>query len=235
MRFFILLFLCLSSLVSAKEVLFIGNSYTMQSRAALQNLLKSEQVSWNMTFITKGGFTLEKHLNNPQNIEIMKSKKWDAIILQEQSQTPAYSNFRGGYFGSLKKIQKMYKKDKTPIYLFTSWGRRDGDKQNKKAAPTYEKMQGMLDEAFEEGAKKYKMTELPTNKLWRAVMENDLDLGKTLYKKDGSHPSNKGAYLVALSLYCSLENKTPEQVKYNGDFSSIEANQVKKWASQLTK
>lgn len=235
MRLLILLSLCLSSLLSAKEVLFIGNSYTMQSRAALQSLLKSEQVNWKMTFITKGGFTLAKHLNNPQNIEIMKSKKWDAIVLQEQSQTPAYSNLRVGYFDSLKKIQQMYKKDKTPIYLFTSWGRRDGDKQNKKAAPTYEKMQDMLDETFAEGAKKYKMTPLPTNKLWRAVMENDLNLGKSLYKKDGSHPSSKGAYLVALSLYCTLENKTPEQVNYNGDFSSAEATQVKKWASQFTK
>jgi hypothetical protein len=233
MRLFIFLSLCLSFAASAKDVLFIGNSYTMQSRGVLQSLLKAEQVKWNMTFITKGGFTLAKHLQNPQNIDLMKSKKWDAIILQEQSQTPAYSNLRKGYFESLKQIQNMYKKDKTPIYLFSSWGRRDGDKQNKKAAPTYDKMQSMLDEAFTEGAKKYKMTSLPINKLWREVMETDPHLGKELYKNDGSHPSAKGAYLVALSLYCTLEKVPVSQVRFSGDLDAKQYEEVQKLATKI--
>lgn len=235
MRLFIVLFFCLSISLSAKEILFIGNSYTAQSRQTLQQLLKVEKCEWKMTFVTKGGFTLAKHLQDSKNVELIKSKKWDAIIFQEQSQTPAYGNLRKGYFASLKKIQELCKKDKTPLYLFTSWGRRDGDKQNIKVAPTYEKMQSMLDEAFAEGAKKYKMTPLPTNKLWRAIMEQDQNLGKSLYKNDGSHPSKKGAYLVALSLYCTLENLSPDKVSFSGDLSSSEQKLVKSLAQKVFK
>mgnify|MGYP006135396235 CR=1 FL=1 len=64
MRAFILLLLSLSFSLAAKDILFIGNSYTMQSRGTLEKLLKSEQVKWNMTHICKGGFTLAKHLKD---------------------------------------------------------------------------------------------------------------------------------------------------------------------------
>jgi hypothetical protein len=126
----------------------------------------------------------------------------------------------------------MFKKDKTPIFLFTSWGRRDGDKKNIKVAPNYEKMQDMLDEAFAEGAKKYKMTTLPTNKLWRSVMKKDLKLGKEFYRKDGSHPSAKGAYLVAFSMFCSLESKSPRDVKFKGQLTEDDFKLVKNLAEK---
>jgi len=228
MKFFIILVFMGTVTLCAKDVLFIGNSYTMQTRQTLQQMLKAEGIQWQMTFITRGGFTLGRHLQSPQNIELMKSKKWDAIVLQEQSQTPAYGNLRKGYFASLAKIQKMFKKDKTPIYLFTSWGRRDGDKQNIKVAPTYDKMQDMLDEAFAQGAKKYKMKTLPINQIWRGVMEADSEFGKSLYRNDGSHPSAKGAYLVAFSLISILENKKPETFNFTGQLSESELKLVKK-------
>jgi len=226
-------FLCLNLSVLAKEVLFIGNSYTGQSRQTIQEMLDAENCEWNMTFMKRGSFTLARHLQNPQNIELMKSKRWDAVILQEQGQTPAYPNLREGYFSSLKKIQEIFKENKTPIYLFTSWGKRDGDKVNIRHAPTYEKMQSMLDEGFAAGAKRHKMIALPLNKLWRAVMASNKELGQELYKRDGSHPSAKGAYLVALSTFCILENEKPADIEFRGQLTEEEFTLIKKLAEKV--
>ena len=235
MKVFIFLVVSLSFSLMAKDILFIGNSYTMQSRGTLEKLLKSEQVKWNMTHICKGGFTLEKHLKDDKNKSLIQSKKWDAIILQEQSQTPAYSNLRKGYLSALANIAKLNKKTQSPIYLFTSWGRRDGDKQNIKTSPTYEVMQKKLNEGFSEGKKKYKMKLLPIAGLWEKVRKENPELGRELYKNDGSHPSSKGAFLVALSLYCTIENLDPTKVEFSGDLNSQEAKQVKTLAGKIFK
>ena len=66
----------------------------------------------------------------------------------------------------------------------------------------------------------------------RSVMKKDLKLGKELYRKDGSHPSAKGAYLVALSMFCTLESKSPRDVKFKGQLTEAEFKLVKELAGK---
>lgn len=64
-------------------------------------------------------------------------------------------------------------------------------------------------------------------------MESNKEFGKELYKKDGSHPSDKGAYLVALSIFCVLENKKPSELKFKGQLTDEEFNLVKRLAEKV--
>ena len=47
-------------------------------------------------------------------------------------------------------------------------------------------------------------------------------LGKDLYKKDGSHPSAKGAYLAACVFYATIFEKSPEKIGFTGGLSEDE-------------
>ena len=64
-------------------------------------------------------------------------------------------------------------------------------------------------------------------------MKKDLKFGKDLYKMDGSHPSAKGAYLVALSIFCTLESKSPRKVKFQGQLTEAEFKLLRDLASKM--
>jgi hypothetical protein len=59
------------------------------------------------------------------------------------------------------------------------------------------------------------------------------ELGKQLYKKDGSHPSEQGAYLASLIIYCKLLNLTPDKISYRANLSDAEINVIKDAAKKF--
>jgi hypothetical protein len=52
-------------------------------------------------------------------------------------------------------------------------------------------------------------------------------LGNELYRSDGSHPSQKGAYLAACVFYTTLFGEDPRTVKFNGGLLTAEADLIK--------
>jgi hypothetical protein len=85
----------LASVASAAEkplqVLFIGNSYTFVNDlpGLLSGLAKAargrgiETGQW-----TPGGCTFQQHVRNGKAVEMIRKRKWDFVVLQEQSQVP---------------------------------------------------------------------------------------------------------------------------------------------------
>src|SRR5690606_14119553 len=74
------------------KVLFIGNSYTYSNDIPL--MLKQLAAANGDTLVydqyVPGGYTLEWHTTDNQAIAKIQSDKWDIVVLQEQSQKPAY-------------------------------------------------------------------------------------------------------------------------------------------------
>ena len=97
-KIFLLVLLCALSLQAKTEILFIGNSYTGGIRKTFDQLVKAENADLHVEYINPGGRQLRQHFSNPKVIAKIKSRKWDFVILQEQSQTPAYQNLRPHFY-----------------------------------------------------------------------------------------------------------------------------------------
>lgn len=88
------LLLCLSSISFAtkKRILFIGNSYIYVNDlpTTLYNLALSLGDTLEFDSNTIGGSTLNYHSTDAVSQAKIKQGNWDYIVLQEQSQMPAF-------------------------------------------------------------------------------------------------------------------------------------------------
>jgi hypothetical protein len=196
------------SLESAPQrVLFVGNSYTSGIKGALQAMVgKSPHAGVVMEFIMPGGKTLRDHLGNAETMRRITEGKWDVVVLQEQSQTPAV--FPDAFLDSCRELAGIITKAGARPVFYMTWGRRDGDNRNKDF-DTYESMQAALTKAYEQAARNTRGGLAPAGRVWEQIRKTDPDLGRVLYQGDGSHPSAKGAGLVSLVLYRTLFGAAP--------------------------
>ncbi len=184
---------------SEQRILFIGNSYTAGVSAALQQTLSGpDHPATELQFITKGGATLEKHLNYPATTQAIKDGQWTYVVLQEQSQTPALGgHYTQSFHQSVDQLSRIIKDAGATPVLYATWGRRDGDSKNKAIFPDFETMNAKLTTAYQQAAARNGALIAPVGQAWAAVKKQDQALWHTLYRKDGSHPSANGAYLTA--------------------------------------
>jgi len=218
----------------AKRILFIGNSYTGPVRRPLSDILKQTPYSHTvLEFSTKGGLTLQKQLKREEVIQTIKSGKWDYVVLQEQSQTPALRGTEDFFFDAAKELCDLIEDaDAKPVFYMT-WGRRDGDQQNASESGTFEKMQDNLSDAYRKAARKNKAILAPVGEAWAAVRKENEALGRELYSKDGSHPSKKGAYLTAMVFYRILFDNSMDSFPTQSDISAEDVAVFKKAVSGL--
>lgn len=227
--FLTLLALFLGSGCSAKppeKILFIGNSYTGGIRKMVTELIKqSPHSETQVSFINPGGKTLEFHLNNKRTIAEIKHGQFDLIVLQDQSQFPAL--FPDRFEKAALALDEIIDESGSRLIFYETWGRRDGDRKNKKLFPTYDSMQKALSKNYHSIAQKCGADCAPVGSTWKIVREKNPKLGNELYRSDGSHPSQKGAYLAACVFYITLFDEDPRKLKFNGELSTAEANLIK--------
>lgn len=237
-NFIIALLLCvLLPSVKAGEstrILFIGNSYTGQIKQSVTGLFKSspQRESIEIEFITPGGKTLEYHLKNEATLKRIAEGNWDYVVLQDQSQTPAV--FPKRFESAAIKLDKLIDAAGAKTVLYQTWGRRDGDKQNAQHFPTYKSMQKELSKSYATAARRCKAILAPVGDTWALVRKEDDKLGVALYKNDGSHPSDKGAFLAACVFYAVIFEQSPGSLNFRGGVSDQEAALIKKSVKQTT-
>ena len=212
--------------VLPEKILFIGNSYTGQVRSMVTKFFAaSTHRKIRLEFITPGGRTLKQHGETAQTMKRISDGGWDIVVLQDQSQTPAV--FPEKFLNASKGLNKVITESGAKTGYYQTWGRRDGDKQNAGRFGTYTKMQDALTKAYTQAAKRDKALLIPVGEVWRALRKSDAKLGRELYKGDGSHPSAKGAYLVACCFYAVLTGGDPLSVKFDGGLPAKQARAIR--------
>ena len=77
---------------TTKKVLFLGNSYTQYNN--LPSLVAQSATSTNDVLIHDsnliGGYSLEQHATNQTSLSKINGNQWDYVVLQDQSQKPAF-------------------------------------------------------------------------------------------------------------------------------------------------
>jgi hypothetical protein len=205
-----------------KRALFLGNSYTNYNN--LPQLTASIAESAGDTLITSantpGGYTFEGHLTNATSLSLIEQGNWDFVILQQQSQMPAFPIMQVELetfpFAAQLNESIIANNPCAETVFYMTWGRQNGDQQNCATWPpvcTYEGMDDLLRERYMMMAEMNEGIVSPVGAVWRYLRENHPTI--QLFASDGSHPSAAGSYVAAVCFYTSLFRKSPLNALYD--------------------
>lgn len=214
------LFVAFLSMVSFSQkklqVLFLGNSYTEYNN--LPQLVASVALSKGDTLVfdayTPGGQTFQQHSVSGICRDKILSRKWDYVVLQEQSQLPSFSPGRVEsqvlpYAAAL--CQQVRNNDTcSRVMFYMTWGRENGDAlmcMSYSPLCTFNGMQQRLRDSYLQMAETNHAEVAPVGMVWKYIREHSPEI--ILYDTDGSHPGLAGSYLAACTFYASLFHKSP--------------------------
>ncbi|MCK6512986.1 hypothetical protein L6R29_23905 [Myxococcota bacterium] len=242
-------------------LLFVGNSYTygndpqalnQQTIAMLREFLPP-QTTTHQERIAYGGYLWEQHLADLQNTQTIKPlrqlllesqdplHRWQWVVFQEQSQIPGIPETDPYAQRSTAAIQQLaatvHTRNARSILLMT-WGRRDGDSQNKTLFPDFKTMQARLRDGYlryrtRASTPQYTVYIAPAGIAWEHLYDDIKRNGQDplrpeslwyrLYDADGSHPSLLGTFLAAATLTAALTGRDPRSLTYNPSPNILEA------------
>lgn len=213
------------------DVLFVGNSYTSYNN--LPNLVSSIANLMGDVLNTEeslvGGATLQSHINNNNTTNLIMSGDWDYVVLQEQSQYPAFPLWQVEedvfpYASQLSNLVNQYNICGNTVFFMT-WGRENGDQSNCQSWPpvcTYEGMDDLLRERYLIMAENNNSLVSPVGAVWRFIIDSGYNID--LYSSDGSHPSFLGSYVAAICFYTTLFQKNPLEIPWSLNMGVSEKN-----------
>ncbi len=206
--------IALSSICFAqtKSILFIGNSYTYSNGGVdvmLKNIALAEGDTLETEAFIVGGAKFSDFCNNPETFNRIRSRAWDYVVLQEQSQLPSFppSQVETECYPFAKRLCDSIRANDscTQILFFMTWGRENGDQSNcanYEPLCTYDGMQQRLRESYVQMADDNNAIVVPVGLAWKYVRDHYPEIN--LYQSDGSHPSLEGTYLAACTFYSVL-------------------------------
>lgn len=217
------------------RVLFIGNSYTYVN--SLPSMFATIATTCGKSVVVDssvvGGYRFQDHCNDATTMRKIRQGNWDYVILQEQSQIPAFSpsQVATDCFPFAKRLVdsiRRYSPCAEPVFYMT-WGRRYGDASNCAFYPpicTYEGMSWGLRTSYLQMANDNDATVAPVGWAWRRSIQNDSNL--VLHSSDNSHPDVTGTFLTAAVFYNTIF-KSPQvsTSTYTANLPSAIANQLK--------
>ena len=204
-----------------KHVLFVGNSYTDVNN--LPSLIKSianscgDDITYESN--TPGGCTFMQHCQN-QSMSLIRRGGWDIVVLQEQSQYPAFPDEQVAqevFPYAQQLVDSIYAATPCaePMFYMT-WGRKNGDQRNGEIFPpigTYEGMDSLLALRYGMMAEQNDASLCPVGRVWHWLRHNHPEI--ELYQADESHPSTAGSYAAACAFYTLFFHKDPTDIRYD--------------------
>lgn len=221
-----------------RTVLFLGNSYTGVNN--LPQLVADLATAAGDTIVVDsyapGGATFARHCTDPVSLAKISSQQWDCVVIQAQSQEPAFPPEQVAaqtlpYAITLDSL--ICANDSCTItVMYETWGRKNGDQQNCAFYPplcTYEGMQDRLRDSYKLFADTCHTVMAPVGEAWRSVVLNNPDVN--LYQQDESHPTIEGSFLAACVLYEVIYEKRVVSNPYHADIEESVATMLQETAS----
>ena len=185
--------------MSAKKILFIGNSYTFYGNLPemIRQMAEYVGVKLEVSSVTSGGKSLEWHCYNIETIQALQREKWDYVALQEFSTRPLEEPDR--MYASAEALFNKVTSKKARAVLYLTWAR--------KFLP---ETQPDISRAYLELARRTSALIFPAGPAWQIVMAKNPEI--ELYDPDLTHPSVLGTYLTACVFCSSILGLNPEKV-----------------------
>ncbi len=209
-----------------ESILFIGNSYTYFNNVPeMVAALMAEGAGCHVQtrMIAPGGAELRKQWADDHTRAALTERKWDYVILQDQSTLGRdyYLDGNARVVGDelFAPAAALWSKaargaGAQPVFYLT-WSR--------KATP---EDQAALNHAYFSAARQAGAPVAPAGIAWQMVRRERPDL--ELYWQDGSHPSPAGSYLAACAIYATLLHRDPSGLpsRITGTAISVEGTPV---------
>ena len=200
------------------NILFIGNSYTYfnESWNIFKEIANKQSIKVNVNEVTSGGYTLEKMSDSfdpygKKVYEYLSKNKYDVVILQEQSVRPIIDKEK--FFEAVRKLYKLIIKNGATPLLYETWGRKDESPDLQKFNLTNESMTNKLIISYNEIAKELNINVSHVGTIFYKIYSEYKDT-INIYHPDGSHPSELGSYIIALTHFTKIFNFSPIGINY---------------------
>ena len=219
----------------SKNVLFLGNSYTQYNNMpGLVNSVANSVGDW-ITYDsnTPGGYRLLNHAADNTSMIKIFSNDWDHVVLQAQSQEPSWADWQvqQDVFPYAKQLCDSIRSNNgctEPVFYMT-WGRENGDASNCANISwvcTYEGMDSVLNKNYRRMGEQNRALVSPVGAVWHYIRDHYPAMD--LYAADGSHPSQLGSYVAAVTFYTIFFEKDPELTSFNYSLSAADADTIRK-------
>lgn len=236
----VLLIIAASNLqAQTKKILFVGNSYVYSNNLplVLYNLALSNGDTIIYDSSAPGGHTFQQHTSNATTLSKINAQNWDYVVLQEQSQKPAFppSQVEAETYPYAAQLNDLILANDscTETVFFMTWGRKYGDASNCAFYPplcTFEGMQGRLRQSYVEMADDNEALVSPVGEAFKYARIADSTIN--LYTSDNSHPSMAGTYLAACTFYATLYETSPVGLSYTAGLNATQAALLQQIAYQ---
>ncbi|VBB46816.1 exported hypothetical protein [uncultured Paludibacter sp.] len=196
------------------RILFIGNSFTYYNNGVDYHLQKmssadkpADSIIYEIEKVAFSSYTLQTHYKDSTTTNKIKSKKWNIVVLQEQSSRPI--NNYSLFLEYATKLDNLIKNNGASTVLFMTWSLKDSPSDIDKISQSYYNV-----------GEKLNAKVVPVGLVWDYFVENYPSVN--LYFTDDKHPALTGTYLGACSFYYYLFNKNPTYNTYNPSGLSVE-------------
>lgn len=245
------------------RVLFVGNSYT--SVNDLPTVFRKVAAGGGrpaplVDAVVPGGKTLLQHLSDPATLDKIdagygpRHLPWDVVILQEQSQTPAFAEidprmrdgFLSGAVGLYDRVKQ--KNPAARVVLYETWARhpdqwKNADEPTRQLGADAADMQARLRKWYAAAAghiakeskaeRKDDVAVAPAGDAWEVYLR-DAKAATRLHAADNSHPTYAGTYLAALAIYQTVYQPETLAVRERGTLKEAEAKDLQRAATTAT-
>jgi hypothetical protein len=177
------------------HVLFIGNSYTYFN-GGLDKQLEGLAPSVDASSLAFGGYTLERHWTDGRALDAIRRRRWDYVVLQEQSQTPVVDQQK--FYEYTRAFDREIRASGAKTVLLMTWERPD--------SVTYGVTTSALAAAYSSIGSELGARVAPAGLAFARSLQKRPDLA--LYGRDG-HPTVAGTYLAACVLYETILGRDP--------------------------
>lgn len=256
--------LCLLAalVVEAEEmnILMVGNSYTMQSWTYLRDFLAADPaVEASVTLHASGGKKLFQFVEDEELLKLLSGdKKWNFVVLQDQSQLPALAfnpdspdveedraQFDAGGPRLIELIHRL--QPQAEIVLFETWARHPGPEKWETLSKWFDNdpdlMMKYLAEAYRSLVKRPGPGGWDHSEYVRLAPVGDAfhawykrngygDDSKKLHKPDNSHPGLLGGYLTGAVFYEILTGRKSADVPFDGGLGKELADELRQTAAR---
>lgn len=201
----------LKALTQKKDlsVLFIGNSYSFGVPKTLEKIAKEHGRNIETGHSTYGGWYLHQHMKHQPTLNKLRSRKWDLVVIQEQSLLPSLSERerRKKMDPAVKLLADEARGIGAVPLLYQTWGRRDGAPGLPK--DDFFQMNQRVREGYRRAAKcAGDLFIVPAGDAWEQLFKTGN--GQELFHPDGSHPSSLGDQVTAREFYRVLCGASPD-------------------------
>lgn len=214
-----------------RKVLFIGNSYTQVNNLPhmVANIAASMGDTMEFCSNAPGGCTFEMHCQN-QSMTMICEGGWDFVVMQEQSQLPAFpidsvERFVFPFAKQLVDSVYAFSPHAEPMFYMT-WGRKNGDTEfGYPPMDTYEGMDSLLYSRYMQMGEDNDASVCPVGRVWHYLRDQHDEI--ELYQADGSHPSLAGSYAAACTFYTMLFGRDPNSISFDAGLGQKQANAIR--------